>query len=275
MPIDGVKVGLTLGGGFFRGLAHIGVMQVLETEGIPIDMIVGCSMGSLVGGVYAAGTPLDMLEQLALNTTEDSVFDFVMPRRGLIKGEKLESFIKTITANKRFSDLKMPFALNTANLQTGEPVVFQTGDPQFLYYGIHASCAVPGVFLPVPYKEGEELVDGGMVGRLPLEICERMHPDVIIGVDVAYRGGGHKPANLIDIFSASVDMLQWQLIQVRGDEQKHIVLTPQVQHLNPMRLRNQAEFIEAGRVAARESLPEIWARIQQAGEGKAALSSHN
>ncbi|MGQ9699845.1 MAG: patatin-like phospholipase family protein [Candidatus Bipolaricaulaceae bacterium] len=176
------RVGLALGSGGARGAAHVGVLKVLEREGIKISAIVGSSIGALVGGAYAAGIPVSRMEEEWLATTRAKLLQSFLPtfpRTGLSSGAGLRRYLREILGDVRMEELSIPFAAVATDLDTGEPVVLRSG---FLVEAIRASTAIPGVFQPVR-REGRLLVDGGMVEPLPVRICRELGAEVVVAVD--------------------------------------------------------------------------------------------
>ena len=185
--LGGKKIGLALGSGAARGLAHIGVLEVLTKEGIPIDMIVGTSAGAGVGALYARGLDIDWVkkETLALATNWTKIAPLIdpsLPKTGLIKGKKIKDLLAYyIGGNIKFSDLKIPFACIATDIDTGEEVVIERGSvPEAL----RASISVPTIFTVVKW-EGRYLVDGGLVNPVPVSVVKRMGADFVIAVNVA------------------------------------------------------------------------------------------
>src|SRR5690554_2065707 len=160
-------VGIALGAGAARGMASLGVLQVLQQEGIPIDVITGTSAGAVVGSLFAVGHDLDMLCRMA---KEMDWNDFVRPtisRRGLVSTEKIRGLLSTLTQERRFEDLPIPTAVVATDLLTGEEVVIKSGS---IAEGVQASLSIPGVFVPVELN-GRLLVDGALVNRVPADVC--------------------------------------------------------------------------------------------------------
>lgn len=177
------KVGLALGSGSARGLAHLGVLKVLEKEKIPIDMIAGTSIGSLIGGAYASGMSLEEGERIAISMDWKQLgglVDPVIPRSGFIEGNKVKAFIKILIKDKKIEELKIPFAAVATDIKTGEKVVIRHGS---LVEAIRASASIPGIFTPV--KRGNRfLVDGGLADPVPISVLKKMGADIIIAVNV-------------------------------------------------------------------------------------------
>lgn len=251
MPLP--KVGLALGAGAFRGLAHIGILDVLEREGIPIDRIAGTSIGALVGACYASGMRPDALETAARNFNEASYLDVVIPREGLLAGNKLMSLVKELTGGKTFAEAIIPFAAVACDFITTETVVLQDGP---MYEAVRASVSIPGVFVPVE-REGRTLVDGGIVDRVPADVCRALGADIVIGVDVGYRGQEVETRGIIEHVMHAYDILEWQSAKLHASE-ADVMITPDVLNINPARIGNRAlECIERGREAAAAALDRV------------------
>ena len=178
-----MKIGLALGSGGARGLAHIGVLRVLEREKIPVDLIVGSSMGSLIGGLYASGMNADTLEEIALNIRWQYTAKFFTPtisKAGLVDGNKIEKLLETFIGKIIFSKLKIPFVTVAANIENGKEVIIKTGK---VSRAIRASCSIPGIFTPLKYGN-RYLVDGGLVNPVPVDVARKNGADIVIGVNV-------------------------------------------------------------------------------------------
>ena len=174
------SVVLVLGGGSARGLAHIGVLKVLEREDIPIHRIVGTSMGALIGAAYSVGVSTKKMEALANGFNWKTVFDPTLPKMGLLAGKKLERIVNELTEGRSFSDCKIPLAVVATDIERNERVVFKKGNLQKV---VSASCSWPGIFNPVRI-EGRLLVDGGIKNSVPTRIARSLDPGYMIAVDV-------------------------------------------------------------------------------------------
>ena len=180
-------IGLVLSSGGARGAAHTGVLKVLEEHRIPIDIIVGTSMGAMVGGAYAAGVPAKRIEQEWLKTDLVRVAKSFMPTlslRGWSSGNEVRRILQEIVGDKRIEELPLKFAAIAADIETGEEVIIQEGP---LVDAMRASSSIPGVFVPVKYRR-QFLVDGGLVNPLPVDVARRIGADIVIAIDV-----GHYP----------------------------------------------------------------------------------
>ncbi len=176
-------VGLVLGSGSSRGWAHIGVIEALEEEKIPIDYIAGCSIGSYVGAIYASGN-LESLKEFVLRMDGKKVFsyfDVVFPRSGLLNGTKrLKELFSMHTDATDFSDLKIPLLMVATDLATGKKVVLKSGS---ILDALRATMSIPGLFAPVKVK-GRWLVDGGLLDPVPVGAARALEADVVIAVDL-------------------------------------------------------------------------------------------
>jgi len=178
-----MKVGYALGGGAARGLAHIGVLKVLEENGLKPDFVAGTSMGAVIGALYAGGYQPREIEHLALGLDWKKMLgrlDLAPLTVGLLKGKRVVSLIESILGNLTFSQLKYPFACVATDIITGEQVVMRDGS---LLEAIRASISLPGIFTPVA-SQGRFLVAGGLINTVPVSVCRDMGADYVIGVNV-------------------------------------------------------------------------------------------
>lgn len=202
------RIGLALGAGAARGLAHIAVLEVLEQKGIKIDMIAGSSVGSLVGGVYAAGVPVNYMIELAREINWDYITDVAFPRQGLIKGDKLLAFLEVITGKKDISDLKIPYAAIACDIELGEHIVIKEGS---LAKAIRASSSIPGVYVPYQHQD-RLLVDGGVLDSVPVSTVREMGADIVIAVDLSKTQKlQRRVINIFDVLFNTFDIIQQEL----------------------------------------------------------------
>ena len=175
------RLGLALGSGAARGLAHIGVLKVLEEANIPIDIITGTSMGAFIGAMYAAGVPVVQMEQVALEIDWRSMarlLNPVIPTSGLTDGKKLVAFMAELLPAREFKDLRHPLAVTATDINTGEAIIIKKGD---LLEALRASLAFPGIFPPVRFGQ-RFLVDGGLCKPLPTDVARHLGAENVIGV---------------------------------------------------------------------------------------------
>ena len=250
------KVGLALGGGGARGLAHIGVLEVLEKEGIPIDMIAGTSIGALVGAVYAQKKDINLMKELAidLGSKRLTFVDPVLSKTGLIRGRKIENTLKSIIGNVKFEDLPIPFACVAVDIDTGEEVVINQGT---VWKGIRASTSVPAI-LALTKWEGRHLVDGGLVNPVPVSVLKTMGADFIIAVNVlpSRIAKETKEPNIFSIIMKALSIYSYRIVgsSLSGAD---VVIEPEVGHLAYTDFHRAQEYILQGQLAAQDSIPEI------------------
>lgn len=178
------KIGVALSGGGARGLAHIGVLKVLEQEGVSIDLLAGTSMGGMVAAAYAAGLTPQALEREALCMASTrrllALADPKLPRRGLFEGQKVTDYLSQHLGNCTFGDLRCPLSLIAVDLESSQAVTLSEGS---VVEAVRATIALPGLFKPVE-RPGQLLVDGGLLDNVPADVVRRMGADVVIAVDV-------------------------------------------------------------------------------------------
>ncbi len=181
----GLKIGLALGSGSARGLAHVGVIMALEAYNIPIDIITGSSIGSVIGSLYASGATVRQLEEVALSIKKSKtlfLIDPVFPHSGLISGDRIEKMLNQFgIKDKTFDDLKIPFAAVATDVESGAEVILNQGK---VIDAVRASISIPGIFTPVKYQD-YYLVDGGVVDPVPVDVVKMMGADIIIAVNLA------------------------------------------------------------------------------------------
>ncbi|MDR1616378.1 MAG: patatin-like phospholipase family protein [Syntrophomonadaceae bacterium] len=247
------KIGVALGSGSARGLAHIGVLQVLTENSIPVDLIAGCSMGAMVGGIYATGADMKMLGKMAENIDAKMFFDISYPRMGFIAGEKVKKLLSLLTKNKNFEDLDIPFYAVATDLISGQRVVLNEGS---VMEAIRASISIPGVFQPVK-KDGMVLVDGAVTDLLPIEVAKSHGADIIIAVEVNYTHSKETEINsILDVLMTSLDIMQrvqFDLVEPKAD----ILLKPKVGHFAPWDFGSVKQLIDLGRAETEPYIMKI------------------
>jgi NTE family protein len=254
-PLQRRRVGLALGGGFARGIAHIGVLKVFQEHGIPIDYLAGTSVGALVAAAYASGVPLEQMEQQAAATNFKDFGRWTLSWMGLATNERLERYLRRFSPVTSFEELKIPLAIAATDLRTGEAVYFTKGP---LGPALRASCAYPGLFLPVEYQ-GHTLVDGFLVAPVPVEAVRSMGADVVIGVYL--ESGTDLPLKSVtDVIGRSFSIIQ-RYAQKNWRERSDLVIEPAVKSFLWDNFEKSAELIAAGEAAARAALPRIQAAL--------------
>ena len=197
------RVGVALAGGFARGIAHIGVLRVLREAGIPVDVVSGTSVGALIATAYCAGAPLEMMERIAHETKFTDFGRWTPSWLGLATNNRLEDFIARFTTIKRFEELQKPLAIATTDINLGLPVYYHGGP---LGPPLRASCAYPGLFVPVKY-EGRTLVDGFLTALVPIEGTLLLGAEIVIAVYLE-AGAVDEPRTFTDVLSRSFTIIQ-------------------------------------------------------------------
>lgn len=252
------KVALVLGGGAVRGFAHVGVIKVLEAQGIVPDLVVGTSAGSVVGSLYAAGYSGFDLQKIAFKLDEDSVGDWIIPDRGFIKGEALQSYINKAVRNQPLEKLKKPFAAVATDLQSGEMTVFQRGNTG---QAVRASSSVPGVFQPVTIN-GRDYVDGGLTSPVPVRVARNLGADVVIAVDISAKPRSAKLDGVMDIMLQTFGIMG-QSIRNAELPEADVVIRPNTVGFGSADFAKKHEAILEGEKAAQAAMPLIRQKLQQ------------
>jgi NTE family protein len=256
------KIGLALGGGAARGLAHIGVLEVLEKEGIAVDMIAGTSAGAAIGALYAQGKPASQIKEVALNAGWRqlvSLVDLALPRSGFIKGTRIKNLLKSIIGDIEFSDLKIPMACVATDIGSGEEVVINNGS---VLEGVRASISVPVIFTAVKWQD-RYLVDGGLVNPVPVSTVREMGADFIIAVNVipdigdrTQRTQGFKQPNIFNVMLQSIYIASYSAVR-SSLEGADIVIEPQLKHIGYVDFHRVRDCILQGELAAQELIHQI------------------
>lgn len=252
------KIGLVLGAGSARGLAHIGVLQVLTENGIPFDFIVGSSMGAIIGALYVCGADLYMSAKLVDYMDAGRLLDVSIPRMGFIQGKKIMIFLELLTKRKTFADTDIPLMVVTTDIVSGNRVILENGS---IAEAIRASIAIPGVFTPVK-KDEMVLVDGAVTDRLPVEVARNQGAEVIIAVDVTFGEGKQVVIrNALDVIWASLDIMQKQQFDIIKP-QADIIIQPEVGNFSSRDFDKSSQLIRLGREAAEIKIKEIKSKIE-------------
>ncbi len=254
-PARRPRIGLALSGGFARGIAHIGVLRVLQDAQIPIDCIAGTSVGALVAAAYASGVSLEKMEQQAKLTHFNDFGRWTISFMGLATNSRLESYLRRYSAMTTFEEMKTPLVIAATDLNTGEAVHFTQGP---LGPALRASCAYPGLFLPVDYQ-GHTLVDGFLATPVPVQAARQLGAELVIAVHLE-PGRADKPRNMIDVIARSFNILQRYAHQDWRDE-ADVIIEPKVEGLAWDAFERTPEMIAAGAAAARLMLPHIRALL--------------
>lgn len=245
-----LRVGLALGGGFARGLAHIGVLKVLVEIGIPIDAIAGTSVGAIIAAAFASGlTPGEMVEE-ARKVRWKEFARWTVPRIGLATNEKMEAMLRRVLPYSRFEEMNIPLAVVATDLVTGQAVVFRQGDA---IAPLRASCSFPGLFNPVEY-EGRLLVDGAIVGSVPTLPLRDFVVDKIIAVYLKTDYSHQPPTNIFQVIGQSFQIAQ-SLNEATWKDHCDLVIEPEVGEFKWDEFERADDLILEGERAAKKALP--------------------
>ena len=290
MAEEKLKVGLALGGGGARGLAHIGVLKVLEKENIPIDLITGTSMGAIIGGVYALKKDISAIEKIAEKYSKISEFnidfsfsekerkdkpfflkkmsDFLkkgyllnleLRRKYIDEGEGIKKIIKDLVGDKAFTDTKIPFAVVAADLVKGEKVILNQGK---LFDALLASSSIPGMFPPV-ILDKKILVDGGIVDVVPIQAAQSLGANFVIGVNVGQTIKKRVEFdNAVEIFfrSDSITSAELRKLQLSFAD---VVITPKIGRFHWSDFSKPEQCIREGEIAAQNIILELKKKLKK------------
>lgn len=251
------RIGLVLSGGGARGAAHLGVLKVLEREGIRSDCVVGVSAGSIVGAGYCAGMSLAEMEEIALDLQWSKLGRLVRPRLGFFDSQRLESYVAKLIGDVQFADLSIPFAAVAADILTFQLVVLREGP---VAWAVRASCALPGVFTPV--ERGDQLlIDGGTINNLPISAVREMGADYVIAVDLLppLQDRHPRPQNLFEMWSLAFYALL-RATHAEGED-ADCLITPNVGSYGTFEFSKMEEMLEKGVEAAEAKVDQIKADL--------------
>jgi NTE family protein len=263
-PLVRPKLGVALGGGFARGIAHIGVLHTLEQHGIPIDYIAGTSAGALAGIAYASGLSFEEVVNRAAALRFGAFGQWRFSWLGLASNQRLEFYPKRYLNISTFEELRIPVTIAATDLITGEPVYFERGP---LGPPLRASCAYPGLFQPVHY-EGRTLVDGFVGATVPVEAVARMGADVIIAVFLDSEAIV-KPTNFTDVIGRSFTIIQ-RHADLEWRAKSDVVIEPSVREFAWDDFAKTPQLVAAGEEATLAAMPQLRAAMEAAIERAAA-----
>ncbi len=252
------KVALVLSGGSAYGFAHIGVLKVLAKNNIPIDIIAGTSMGSLIGGIYSAGINFEQMEEVIKKFSRKHIVDinpFFLTDTGLLYGKKVTKFLTKLVGDKQIEDCNTKFCAIASDLKTGQKYVFERG---LLVDAIRASISIPGIFKPVKYNN-MCLVDGGMSDNIPVEDARRLGADKVITIDVgSYYTIQNKLKTAFDVLVTSLNLLSANFVALTKDKGDiYIKIDQPGVSIYKFTSEDALRSIEYGERYAEEALPQI------------------
>jgi len=262
-------IGLALGGGFARGIAHVGVLKVLEEEGIPVRMIAGTSVGALIGAAYCSGVTIAELEEVAYKVRFTTFARWTLSRYGFATNDRMVSFLTRTLKVQTFEELRIPLGVTATDFNTGEGMVFSSGsiiDP------VRASCAYPGMFLPVEIR-GRWLVDGMLSNPVPTRPLRGMGAERVLAVQL--KGQWSKttaPRHLFDVIGQSFAIAQ-DMMSTVWRSAADLVIEPDVAGFDYDDFKRAGELIRVGELAMRRALPEVRKWLEIPAEAAAPLKT--
>ena len=260
VPTQSPRVALVLGGGGARGYAHIGVLKVLEQKHIPIDLIVGASVGSMMGAMYADNPNADQLEKRFINAKRSDFIDIslIHALRGPITGNALQDYFLKHMQARDFKQLKIKLIIVATDLKSGATIAIDSGP---IAPAVNASAGLPPYIHPVQLY-GYQLIDGGMSDPVPVDIALNFHPAVTIAVDIARSLPPKMPETLIGIKERATAISLWRFDRLSADR-ADVVLRPDVGYTSATDFADKKQLIAAGERAARQALPKICMLLKQ------------
>jgi NTE family protein len=250
-PIPGIS--LALGGGFARGIAHVGVLKVLEEENIPIQFIAGTSVGALIGAAYCSGVSTAELEQIAAQVRFKHFAKWTLSRFGFASNARMIGFLNRVLKVKTFEELRIPLAVTATDFSTGEGVVFHSGP---LVDPVRASCAYPGMFLPVTIR-GRMLIDGMLAHAVPTRPLRQMGSKHVLAVQLKGTWAGDAgPRHLFDVIGQCFAIAQ-EMNSGLWKQAADLVIEPDVNGYKYDDFERSPDLIRAGELATRAALPEL------------------
>ncbi|MDR0822688.1 MAG: patatin-like phospholipase family protein [Endomicrobium sp.] len=256
---DRPSIALVLGGGGARGFAHVGVLEIMESEGVPIDLVVGTSMGSIVGALYCSGMSMANVRKLSENIKWGEISNLNIPslftmlvNEDLLSNEDLEKLLNKNIGNLNFSDLKITLICIATDLNTGERILLREGSVAF---AARASATIPGVFKPAAYNQ-RYLVDGGLYENIPVDVARIFNPDIVIAISVAADISKNSTSNVFNSLMQAI-YIQGKVFDGENISKSDIVISPSVGDVSATELNRSAEVIRKGFVAGRQSIENV------------------
>jgi NTE family protein len=246
------RIGLALGGGAARGFAHIGVIQVLEENGLSPDLVVGTSAGSLVAALYASGKGGNELALLADGMDETAFADWSYPGRGLIRGEALARYVREQTGGRMIEQMRLPLGIAATDLDSGQGVLFQRGDTGT---AVRASSAVPAVFQPVKIGS-REYVDGGLSAPIPVHHARAMGAELVIAVDISAVPEGNATGDAARMLLQTFAIMG-RTIKTYELKDADLVLSPKLAGVSGADFSTRRQSIRAGREVTLARVAEL------------------
>lgn len=255
-------IGLALGSGAARGFAHIGVIKVLEANGIKPNVIVGTSAGSVISAIYASGISANELQQIAIDLDEATITDWTNPfsgkMGGMIKGDALQSKINQLVKNRPIEQMKIPLGIVATDLKTGNPILFQRGDTG---QAVRASSSVPGIFMPTVIQ-GKEYVDGGLTSPVPIKFTRNLGADIVIAVNISSDPSDQQVSGILGTLLQTTTIMgrsitYWELPLA------DVIVIPQLPQMKSTDFKSRNAAILAGEIAMQQQITALKNKIEE------------
>ena len=264
-PAPKIRIGLALGGGAAKGFAHIGVIKMLEANGLRLEVVSGTSAGSVVGALYASGMDAFQMQQQAFALDEAKIRDVSLFSGGVVKGQKLQDYVNELVKQRPIERMRKPFAAVSTQLETGERTVFTRGNTG---QAVRASSSIPGVFEPVSIGRWH-YVDGGIVSPVPVDAARQLGADFVIAVDISTKATGKTPGSLLGNVNQSITIMG-QRLGAQELARADVVIRPKVGDIGAADFDQRNNAILEGEKAALAALPQIRARLAQLRQARVA-----
>lgn len=262
-----LRIGLALGGGAAKGFAHIGVIKMLQANGIHIDVVAGTSAGSVVGALYASGMDAFALQQTAFALDESNLRDVRLFSGGLVRGQALQDYVNTLLDHTPIERLAMPFAAVATELETGQRTVLTRGNTG---EAVRASSSIPGVFEPTAIGL-KHYVDGGVTSPVPVDAARQLGADFVIAVDISSKASGRNPEGMMGIVNQSISIMG-QTLGAQELARADVVIRPQVREIGSADFAQKNQAILEGEKAALAAMPTIRARLATMRQARAVAA---
>jgi NTE family protein len=256
---SGVRIGLALGGGAAKGYAHIGVIKMLESQGLAPDVVSGTSAGSIVGSLYCSGMNAFTLQEKAFDLDESKIRDFSLLSGGLLKGLRLQNYVNSLVGQRPLEKLGKPFAAVATELGTGQRIHFVRGNTGL---AVRASCSIPGVFEPAEIL-GKKYVDGGVVSPVPVDAARELGGTLVIAVDISRKAkdssAGRGPLGVVGQSIVIMGQKLGEQELARAD----VIIRPKVGQIGATDFDQKNLAIMEGEKAALAAIPEIRKKLAE------------
>ena len=253
-----IRIGLALGGGAAKGFAHIGVIKMLEANGIKPVVVSGTSAGSVVGALYASGMDAYAMQEKAFALDESRIRDVSLFSGGVVKGQKLQDYVNELVGGRTIEKMKKPFAAVATKLEDGERTVFVRGNTG---QAVRASSSIPGVFEAVAIGKAH-YVDGGVVSPVPVDAARQLGADFVIAVDISTKTTGETPKNMLGVVNQSITIMG-QRLGAQEMTRADVVIRPKVNDIGAADFEQRNRAILEGEKAALAAMPQIRAKLAQ------------